>query len=244
MRRLFIVPSIAVALLAFTQPAISAEAKKPNESTLLTILLRHDQTKTLDEIQANLAKNHFYETFPPAGTSIVYWHVVMGVGQILTIKSPHAMINSVQKTLKKSTVGAFTTEVYPTEDHYPAIEALLKNKSKESLGDKPTPPGNQIMTVMLKPNSQSLEDASRIAASQHLYERFPPKGASIISWNSATGLGEVIVLHFPAEILREVNLPLEQSAWKAYSTEFFPTYDFYPIAKKTFKLKNTAQESP
>ena len=34
---------------------------------LLTIFLRHDQSQTLDEIQARLKQTGFYESFPPPG---------------------------------------------------------------------------------------------------------------------------------------------------------------------------------
>ena len=46
------------------------------------------------------------------------------------------------------------------------------------------------------------------------------------------GIGQVVTLKVPAARLREVNLSLEKCAWGAFSTEFYPTYDFRPVAKK------------
>lgn len=53
------------------------------------------------------------------------------------------------------------------------------------------------------------------------------------------GIGQVVTLEVPAHKLREVNLAIESSAWKAFSTEFYPTYNLYPVFKD--KLKNKAK---
>ncbi len=49
------------------------------------------------------------------------------------------------------------------------------------------------------------------------------------------GIGQVVTLRVPADQLRAVNLAIEQNAWGAYRTEFYPTYDYKPIweASKT-----------
>ena len=36
---------------------------------MLTVLLHHDQSKTLDEIMAHLRKTGFYRDFPPEGSA-------------------------------------------------------------------------------------------------------------------------------------------------------------------------------
>ena len=50
------------------------------------------------------------------------------------------------------------------------------------------------------------------------------------------GIGQVVTLRFPAEKLREVNVAIEQSAWGAYRTEFYPTYDYRAIAEADHKV--------
>ncbi|MNO06051.1 hypothetical protein D3C81_2276650 [compost metagenome] len=40
----------------------------------------------------------------------------------------------------------------------------------------------------------------------------------------------MVTVRFPASRLAEVNLALENTAWGSYRTEFYPTYDFKPIA--------------
>ena len=43
------------------------------------------------------------------------------------------------------------------------------------------------------------------------------------------GIGQIVVLRLPASRLREVNRVLEDTAWGAYRTEFYPTYDYKAI---------------
>lgn len=43
------------------------------------------------------------------------------------------------------------------------------------------------------------------------------------------GIGQVVVLRLPASRLREVNRALEDTAWGAYRTAFYPTYDYKAI---------------
>jgi hypothetical protein len=51
----------------------------------------------------------------------------------------------------------------------------------------------------------------------------------IVSWYIAMGIGQVVTLRVPAEMLRAVNRSIEESAWGAYRTEFYATYDYKPI---------------
>jgi len=52
----------------------------------------------------------------------------------------------------------------------------------------------------------------------------------VVSWTVAMGIGQVIVLRLPASRIREVNRVLEDTAWGAYRTEFYPTYDYRTTA--------------
>ena len=53
------------------------------DAILLTIFMRHDQSKTLAEINAHLNKTGFWKKFPPQGTEVVSWYVMMGIGQVV-----------------------------------------------------------------------------------------------------------------------------------------------------------------
>ncbi|MDE0716346.1 MAG: hypothetical protein OXH64_00230, partial [Rhodospirillaceae bacterium] len=55
---------------------------------LLTVFLKHDQSKTLGEFQATLDARDWWRRFPPEGVEIVSWTVAMGLGQIVTLRLP------------------------------------------------------------------------------------------------------------------------------------------------------------
>src|ERR1700737_4997268 len=74
---------------AQTSPPASPGAAPAQPGTvLLTIFLKHDQSKTLDEINGQLAKNGYYKKFPPQGIEIDSWYVMMGIGQVVTLRLP------------------------------------------------------------------------------------------------------------------------------------------------------------
>ena len=49
------------------------------------------------------------------------------------------------------------------------------------------------------------------------------------------GIGQVVTLRVPAERLREVNRAVEETAWGAYRSEFYPTYDYKAVAQEQRK---------
>ncbi len=53
-------------------PVGSAEATADN-AVLLTVFLKHDQSRPLSELNAQLARQGFYKAFPPPGIEVVSW---------------------------------------------------------------------------------------------------------------------------------------------------------------------------
>jgi hypothetical protein len=78
-----------------------------DDEMLLTILLRHDQSQNLEQIQQRLAATQWWDRFPPAGIDIVSWHVVMGIGQIVTLKVPAHRLAEVNVEVERSAWGVF-----------------------------------------------------------------------------------------------------------------------------------------
>lgn len=91
---------------------------------LLTIFLRHDQSKTLEQIQAHLKQTGFYKSFPPEGIEVVSWTVMMGIGQVVTLRLPAERLREVNRMTEEKAWGAFRTEFYPTYDFVPVWETL------------------------------------------------------------------------------------------------------------------------
>src|SRR6185312_17509123 len=45
----------------------------PDNAIMLTIFLKHDQSRPLAELNAQLEKQGFYKAFPPDGVEVVSW---------------------------------------------------------------------------------------------------------------------------------------------------------------------------
>ena len=90
-----------------------------------------------------------------------------------------------------------------------------------------------MLTIVLKHDqSQNIDEIQGKLAERAWWERFPPEGCEIVSWTVAMGLGQIVTLSLPPELLNRVNIEIERSAWGVFSTDFYPTYDFVPVRKR------------
>jgi hypothetical protein len=96
-----------------------------DDKILLTVLLHHDQSKTLDEIMAHAKKTGFYRDFPPEGAELVSWVVAMSYGFVMTLRVEPGALRSVNRFMEQKAWGAFRYEVFPAYDFAP-IAAKLK----------------------------------------------------------------------------------------------------------------------
>lgn len=106
---------------ATTAPA--SAATPGDDRMLLTVFLKHDQSKTLEQINEELRRNGYYEKFPPDGVEVVSWYVVMGIGQIMTLRFPPARLREINRILEDTAWGGYRTEFFPTYDYKAAAEA-------------------------------------------------------------------------------------------------------------------------
>ena len=97
--------------------------EKKNDNMLLTIFLKHQQKMNLNEINMKLDNTKFWANFPPEGVEIVSWYVMMGIGQVVTIKFPPEKLRDVNLSIEKNAWGAFKTEFYATYDFRKVVEA-------------------------------------------------------------------------------------------------------------------------
>ncbi len=108
---------------------LSADAApQPDGRMMLTIFLRHDQSKTLEEINAHLDKTGFRKEFPPEGVEVVSWYIMMGIGQVVTIRLPPDKLREVNRMIEQKAWGAYRTEFYPTYDFKAVAEAERRKK--------------------------------------------------------------------------------------------------------------------
>ncbi len=125
--RRLLVPMLALALAApsipggaFAQvaaPAANTASATEDNALILTVFLKHDQSRPLGELNAQLEKQGFYKAFPPAGVEVLSWNVVMGIGQIIVLKLPATRIREINRVLEDTAWGAYRTEFFPTYDY-------------------------------------------------------------------------------------------------------------------------------
>jgi len=103
-------------------PPTSAPAPRTG-SFLLTVFLRHDQTKTVDQINERLKQTGWYDKFPPAGVEIVAWYVMMGIGQVVILRVPAEKLRETNRVIEQAAWGGYRTEFYPAYDFKPVWDA-------------------------------------------------------------------------------------------------------------------------
>src|SRR5271155_3663465 len=95
----------------------SAETATPDNAMLLTVFMKHDQSRPLAELNAQLEKQGFYKAFPPPGVEVVSWNIVMGIGQVVTLRLPASRLREGNRIFETTAWGAYHTEFYATYDY-------------------------------------------------------------------------------------------------------------------------------
>jgi hypothetical protein len=101
------------------------------DSVMITIFLKHQQDKSLDSLGKIQDKNKFREMFPPKSARVISWYVMMGIGQVVTVKIPGGELRTLNLSIERGAWGAFNTEFYPTYDLWPVIKARELQKPEK-----------------------------------------------------------------------------------------------------------------
>lgn len=128
-----------------TQAADRSQPKDPSLATpsdyvLMHFILRQDQSRNLAEIQQVMKDNKFWADFPPDGVEVESWYVVVGLGQVVTLRVPPARLREVNLALERSAWKIFRTESYAAYDFKKAAEA---NRAKAKAELAAPSSGNQ-----------------------------------------------------------------------------------------------------
>src|SRR5271169_204293 len=111
-----------------TPPAENATTT-PDNAVMITVFLKHDQSRPLSELNAQLERQGYYKAFPPAGIEVVSWYVMMGIGQVVTLRLPASRLREVNRIFENTAWGSYRTEFYPTYD-YKAIGIANHEKAQ------------------------------------------------------------------------------------------------------------------
>ena len=103
----------------------------PSDHVLLTVVLKHDQSKTLEEINKIQDESGFWAKFPPDGIQVESWYVVMGLGQVVTLRVPPARLREVNRSIELTAWKAFRSEVYAAYDFREAARAQRERALKK-----------------------------------------------------------------------------------------------------------------
>lgn len=153
-----------------------------SDSIMLTIFLRHDQSQTLDQFQTKLDDRDWWGRFPPEGVEIVSWYVVMGIGQIVTLRLPPSKLQAVNVELERSAWGVFRTEAYPTYDFVKVRERLARESKARREGKTVT--GGTVATAA-EPDAPN-ETIDSLAGGGH-HPRLPLNGLYLEPWQTRNG---------------------------------------------------------
>lgn len=104
------------------------DAQPASDSVMITIFLKHQQDKSLKQIQEIQTQNKFLDLFPPKEARVISWYVMMGIGQVVTVKIPARSLRALNLTIENGAWGAYNTEFYPTYDFVPVWQNALKNR--------------------------------------------------------------------------------------------------------------------
>jgi hypothetical protein len=108
---------VMLCVLVVAAPALAqAPTTSPADYVLVTVVLKHDQSKNLDEIGKIQEEQGFWAKFPPDGIVVESWYIVMGLGQVVTLRVPPARLREVNRSIELAAWKAFRTEIYATYD--------------------------------------------------------------------------------------------------------------------------------
>ena len=119
----------AASASAFAQTAAPNPAPVGDGTFLLTIFLKHDESKPLPKINEQLKEQGFFKAFPPPGIQVVSWYVMMGIGQVVTLRVPADRLREVNRAIENTAWGGYRTEFYPTYD-YKAVAEQMREQNK------------------------------------------------------------------------------------------------------------------
>jgi hypothetical protein len=129
---IFILCLLAAGTSAFAQDFDASRLLLPDEDTmLLTVFLKHDQSMNNVQRGELLRSTGFNEMFPPDGIEIVDHYVMMGIGQVIVLRLPPNRLRELNVIIERGAWGAYQTEFYITYDLAKAREFGEQQENKE-----------------------------------------------------------------------------------------------------------------
>jgi hypothetical protein len=89
---------------------------------------RSASARRLTPIAKRGSGNGDAQNFPPEGVEVLSWYVMMGIGQVVTLKFPAEKLRDINVLIEREAWGAYRTEFYPPYDY----RALYKKEQSKN----------------------------------------------------------------------------------------------------------------
>lgn len=119
----------------FAQQAVPGEPPRllpDKESVLVTLVLKHVQTKNISQIREERDANGFAD-FPPEGVDLVADYRMLNLGRVMVLRVPAELLRITTIAIEEKVWGPYETDIYLTYDliearraHEEAINAMRR----------------------------------------------------------------------------------------------------------------------
>lgn len=116
-------------------PPAVPEVIATKDSVLVTIVLKHQQDKNLQEIRRVLEAQGFWDMFPPEDARVVSWTLAMGFGHVIVLQLPANAVRRLNLAIENGAWGAYDSEIYLSYD-YKSIYEDYMSKREEARDDR------------------------------------------------------------------------------------------------------------
>lgn len=116
-------------------PPVEPKIVPTKDSVLVTLILKHQQNKNLQEIRRILEAQGFWDVFPPEDARIVSWTIAMGLGHVIVLQIPANAVRRLNLAIENGAWGAYDTEIYLSYDYRSIWEDYIE-KREEAKDDR------------------------------------------------------------------------------------------------------------
>lgn len=116
-------------------PPVESKVVPTKDSVLVTVILKHQQDKNLQEIRRILESQGFWDLFPTEDARVVSWTIAMGLGHVIILQVPANSVRRLNLALENGAWGAYDTEIYLSYDYKSLWEDYIE-KREEARDDR------------------------------------------------------------------------------------------------------------
>lgn len=111
-------------------PPVEPTTIPTKDSVLVTLILKHQQDKNLQEIRRILEAQGFWDMFPPKEARIVSWTIAMGLGHVIVLQIPANAVRRLNLAIENGAWGAYDTEIYLSYDYRSIWEDYIEKREE------------------------------------------------------------------------------------------------------------------